>query len=385
MSDSSGLAGASQPTAFTTETKGNDTIFRLAGIWTVHTLPSMQHGLQAETQKSNRPVIIDLSEVSRLDTAGALALNEIIILLKNSGRQASIAADNEHFQKLLGQSQPVVEEKKAPSRKDSYASAFFRDVGRNVCSRAVNMGQFVGFIGLFLVTLVTILARPSKIRGTSLVWHMEQTGLRAVPIVCLLTFLIGVVVAYMGSDVLAQFGAQIFGVKLLEVTILREMGILITAIVVAGRSSSSFTAQIGSMMANQEVSALRSMGLNPMELLVMPRIMALIISMPILVFLSNLSALFGGAVAFWATMDLSFTAFVSRLHEAITMNNFLVGMIKTPVCGFCVGIVGCYQGFKASGSAESVGFLTTVAVVQAIFAVIMVDALFALFFTSIGM
>ncbi|MDL2280011.1 ABC transporter permease, partial [Desulfovibrio sp. OttesenSCG-928-G11] len=211
------------------------------------------------------------------------------------------------------------------------------------------------------------------------------TGLRAVPIVALLTFLIGLVVAYMGAQQLTMFGAQIFAVNLLEVTVMREMAVLITSIVVAGRSSSSFTAQIGAMVANEEVDALRALGLDPGAMLVVPRVMALILSLPLLVFLADIMALLGGWAALLMVMDMDLVTFITQLEKVARDNNFLAGMIKTPFFAIAIGLVGCFHGFRATGSAESVGFLTTVSVVQSIFIVILLDALFAIFFMNIGL
>jgi phospholipid/cholesterol/gamma-HCH transport system permease protein len=221
-------------------------------------------------------------------------------------------------------------------------------------------------------------------RWISLVFHMEQTGVRAVPIVSLLNFLIGMVVAYMGMEQLAKFGARIFAVRLLEVTVLREMAVLITSIVVAGRSSSSFTAQIGAMIANEEIAAIRSMGLDPTLLLVVPRVLALMLCLPMLVFVADIAALAGGAAAFWFVADMSPFAFIGELYATVNVNNFLVGIAKTPFFAMAIGLVGCFQGFRATSSAESVGFLTTVSVVQAIFLVILLNAVFAIFFAAMG-
>ncbi len=356
----------------------------LSGLWTTHTLHQVEGDFRAALYDVSGPVTIDLSALTGLDTAGALLLNQSKAILEESGRSATFTGLDERSGRLL-ETARLPEPEAAPAGPEhSLLVRFVADTGKRVLDELQMGGQLLGFLGYYLTVLGRTLLNPARLRVTSLIFHMEQTGLRAVPIVALLTFLIGMVVAYMGSEELAKFGAQVFAVNLLEVTIMREMGVLITAIVVAGRSSSSFTAQIGAMMANEEVAAMRSMGLDPMDLLVVPRVLALMLTLPMLVFLADLAALLGGAVAIWYSMDLSFGAFLTQFHNVAQLKNFMVGMVKTPVFALIIGVVGCFQGFRATASAASVGFLTTVAVVEAIFIVILTDAMFAIFFTTIG-
>lgn len=369
---------------FTLERKGGSAVFALSGSWTVDSLQNVEKHLRSSLAGSSGQgsVVIDLQGLSRLDTAGALLINESLAAVKGKGGKAELRGADEQQEALLKFSAITEEEKEEGQA--GRLTQLLQTIGKAVVASAQTAVELTGFFGQFLCSLVYLVLHPGRTRWTSLVFHMEQTGLKAIPIVSLLTFLIGVVVAYMGSQQLQKFGAQVFAVNLLEVSIMREMGVLITAIVVAGRSSSSFTAQIGAMVANEEVAAIRSMGLDPMVLLVVPRVVALLITLPFLVFIADIMALFGGAVAIQMTMDLSFTAFIAKYHEIALLQNFLVGISKTPFFAIIIGIVGCFQGFKATSSAESVGFLTTIAVVQSIFLVILADALFALFFTSIG-
>jgi phospholipid/cholesterol/gamma-HCH transport system permease protein len=330
------------------------------------------------------PLTIDLRELKRLDTAGALFLNRIGQELRASGGDCVYQGAGGPWAGLLGLAVPPGVEKtegKAPF----YPARQLERLGIAVCGAVGMLLALVAFFGSFLHSLAGIFRDPRRLRFISLVFHMEQTGLRAVPIVALLTFLIGTVVAYMGARQLQTFGAQIFAVNLLEITVLREMAVLITSIVVAGRSGSSFTAQIGAMQANEEVDALRSMGLDPNMLLVLPRVLALVFTLPLLVFLADMMALLGGALAVWYTLDINIHSFITQLYAVARTNNFLVGMIKTPFFALAIGLIGCFHGFRVSGSAESVGFLTTLAVVQSIFSVILLDALFAIFFTAIRM
>ena len=364
--------------------EGSSRRIKFRGHLTVHSLGRIEKSLLSSTDKADGSVIMDLGDLLSLDTAGALLLNQTIKCLQDQGRECLVQNTNEQQERLLQKSVlPKFEDEKSPSFSLN-VPALLESLGKKVYTLLELVTQLVEFLGRFLVMMGGIVLHPRRMRWTPLFFHMEQVGLRAVLIVSLLTFLIGLVVAYMGAQQLSMFGADIFAVNLLEITVMREMGVLITAIVVAGRSSSSFTAQIGAMVANEEVDAMRSMGLDPGILLVVPRVLALIICLPMLVFLADIMALIGGGIAIWFTIGLSFNAFISQLHQIASLNNFMVGLVKTPFFAMAIGLVGCFQGFKATSSAESVGFLTTVSVVQSIFIVILLDALFAIFFISIG-
>jgi len=242
----------------------------------------------------------------------------------------------------------------------------------------------VNFFGLTISTLVSAIAKPKRLRPVALINQIEQTGLNAVPIVSLLNFLIGIVIAYQGAVQLRKFGAEIFTIDGLAFGIPREIAVLITAIVVAGRSGSAFTAQIGTMQVNQEVDALRTVGLNPIEVLVLPRINALLITLPMLVFLADVAGLMGGALMSVLSLDLTVGQFMKRLEEVISLKHFLVGLVKAPVFAYIIAIVGCFEGLRVTGSAESVGRMTTKAVVESIVLVILADALFSILFSALG-
>jgi phospholipid/cholesterol/gamma-HCH transport system permease protein len=256
-------------------------------------------------------------------------------------------------------------------------------IGAFVASRWERFASLLGFIGLTLETLFRGLFRPRRWRVTSLIANIEQTGLDAVPIVVLLTFMVGAVVAFLGATVLANFGATIYTVNLVAFAFLREFGVLLTAILMAGRTASAFTAQIGSMKANEEVDAIRTLGLNPIELLVLPRVLALLVSLPILTFLAMLSGILGGGVVCLLVLNISPTMFLTIL-QTIEVQHLLVGLVKAPVFAFLIAVIGCLEGFKVSGSAQSVGEHTTSAVVQSIFVVILLDAVAAMFFMEMG-
>jgi phospholipid/cholesterol/gamma-HCH transport system permease protein len=243
--------------------------------------------------------------------------------------------------------------------------------------------QLLGFLGLTLQTLGRILLGQRRLRLTSTVFHMEQTGLDAVPIVALLSFLVGAVVAFLGATVLRDFGAAVFTVELVSFAFLREFGVLLTAILLAGRSGSAFTAQIGSMKSREELDAIRALGMDPVELLVVPRLLALLVMLPLLSFLAMLAGLVGGGLVGVMALDISPAAFIARLVEMTELRHLWVGLVKAPVFALLIAVVGCLEGFKVEGSAESGGRHTTSAVVQAIFLVILFDALFAIFFMQL--
>ena len=221
-------------------------------------------------------------------------------------------------------------------------------------------------------------------RWTPLVHHMQATGLDAVPIVSLMAFLIGVVLAFQGAVQLRQFGAEVFVVELIAISILRELGILLTAIIVAGRSGAAFTSAIGSMKMREEIDAMRTLGLDPVEVLVVPRVLALIITLPILGFVADMAGLIGGALMAWVELGVSPGAFRTRLNETVGVWNYAIGLIKAPFFALIIGIVGCHQGFAVEGNAESLGRLTSRSVVISIFSVILADAVFSVFFSLVG-
>jgi phospholipid/cholesterol/gamma-HCH transport system permease protein len=256
-------------------------------------------------------------------------------------------------------------------------------VGRGTADAAAGLARIIGFFGQVVVRILGTLLHPSRMRPTSLVFHMQETGLNAVPIVALMAFLIGIVIAYQGADQLRQFGAEVFVVDLIAISVLRELGILLTAIIVAGRSASAFTAAIGSMKMREEVDALTTLGLDPIQVLVLPRVLALLVMLPALALVADLAGLLGGGLMAWFTLGISPGMFRTRLLDT-DVSHFLVGLAKAPFFALIIGVVGCFQGLQVEGNAESLGRLTSRAVVQAIFMVILADASFSILFAAAG-
>jgi phospholipid/cholesterol/gamma-HCH transport system permease protein len=238
----------------------------------------------------------------------------------------------------------------------------------------------VGFLGLTLTTALKVLVQPSRLRVTSTVHHMEQVGLDAVPLVMLLSFMVGCVIAFLGATVLRDFGAEIFVVELVGIAFLREFAVLLTAILLAGRTASAFTAQIGAMQSGEEIDAIRTLGLDPIELLVLPRLFALLVMLPLLTFLAMVSGIVGGMAVSIGSLDMTPEMFTTRLHDTLEVRHFWVGLSKAPIFAAVIALIGCLEGFQTQGTAQSVGERTTSAVVQTISLVILIDAFAALFF-----
>ncbi|WLI01316.1 ABC transporter permease [Pseudomonas simiae] len=356
---------------------------RITGDWTLAhyaNLKKLSGKLDGQYDAGAR---IDLNGLGALDTAGASLLVELLgpTRIEQSAEQTDCslsAADRALLKTVYRSLNDFCVPDKAPE--EAAGIQVLARIGRAVDTVWQDSKKLLGFIGLILETFARGIFRPKRWRITPMVAHIEQTGLDAAPIVALLTFLVGAVVAFLGATVLKSFGATIFTVDLVAFSFLREFGVLLTAILIAGRTASAFTAQIGSMKANEEIDAIRTLGLDPMELLVLPRVLALLVSLPMLTFLAMLSGIVGGGVVCAVALDISPAMFLSLLQSDIGVQHFLVGMVKAPIFAFLIAAIGCLEGFKVSGSAESVGAHTTSSVVQSIFVVIVLDALAALFF-----
>ncbi|WP_341235214.1 MlaE family lipid ABC transporter permease subunit [uncultured Sulfitobacter sp.] len=327
---------------------------------------------------------IDITELSQLDTAGAWFLLDH----KKRAAQHNISLEITGASDAQAQLIKTVEKNMppddlAPAKPITIADRF-EAYGRKVV-RALRMTvELISFLGQVIATLGGIIRHPSRLRLTSVVHHCQEIGVSAVPIVALMAFLIGVVLAFQGSAQLRQFGAEVFVVDLIAISILRELGILLTAIIVAGRSGSAFTASIGSMKMREEIDAMRTLGLDPVTILVVPRVLALMLMLPALGFIADISGLIGGALMSWIELGVSPAVFQTRLVNNTDVWHFSVGMIKAPFFALIIGIIGCYEGMKVGGDAESLGRLTSASVVLSIFMVIVMDALFSVFFAVVG-
>jgi len=367
-----------------TAERDGELVVAAGGVWTIGSVAPLDDALSRLAPPPAARVALDLGGVMSLDTAGAWLLYRTVKRLREHGLDAGFRAVKPDHAILLEQvaANDVAAEVAPPT--GNAVLEMVRHLGLGTVDAAGETGRLVAFLGLVTVTLARTVVAPRRLRFTSMVHHMEQVGLNAMPIVGLISFLIGVVLAYQGAEQLRQFGAEVFVVNLIGISVLRELGILLTAIIVAGRSGSAFTAQIGSMKVREEVDAMRTLGLDPVEVLVLPRLLALVITLPLLAFFADIMGLVGGALMAWTALDISPLLFIERLNGAVSAWSFGVGIIKAPVFAFLIAIVGCFEGMRVTGSAESVGQLTTRSVVESIFLVIVVDAAFSIFFATIG-
>ncbi|HEX6957412.1 MAG TPA: MlaE family lipid ABC transporter permease subunit [Ferrovibrio sp.] len=367
------------------QTERDGTVLRLSlsGAWTLPSMADLAMQVTAVQAAGLRRAVIDTSRLDRLDTAGAVLLHRLWRRLSEQGAAVDWPQTPERYRRLLDYVAPC--EALAPQpRPGSGLIGLIVYFGWLMEFFLREARRFVAFIGRVAESAVRTVVQLKHLRLTSMVYHMEETGLRAIPIVGLLSFLIGMVMAYQGASQLQRFGAEIFVVDLIGISVLRELGVLLTAILIAGRSGSAFTAQIGTMKVNEEIAAMRTLGLDPVIVLVLPRMFALIITLPLLTFFADIMGLLGGALMAWNSLHIDPFLFFQRLHDVITLRTFVVGMIKAPVFAALIALVGCYEGLRVKGDAASVGRLTTRSVVQSIFLVILFDALFSIMFNILN-
>jgi phospholipid/cholesterol/gamma-HCH transport system permease protein len=364
-----------------------DNVLRFTGDWTLPHFAALE--VQLDRLKPQLPETpdVDFNAIGRIDTAGA---GLIAVALGPKCLQYLAANDRDiprELRALLDTVSEAVAEiyahRPAPRRNFGFVD-MLADIGNEVVHIGRLGAKLLAFIGITLETLARNILRPRRWRVTSLVAHMEQTGLDAVPIVALLSFLIGAVIAFLGATALQRYGATVFTVDLVSYAFLRELAVLLTAIILAGRTASAFTAQIGSMKVGEEVDAMRTMGLDPMELLVLPRVLALMIVTPLLTFLAMLAGVVGGALVCWFALNITPSMFISVFQTDTPLRYLWLGLAKAPIFAFMNAVIGSLEGFKVAGSAQSVGERTTSSVVQSIFLVIMVDAIAALFFMEMN-
>ncbi|MFD1912810.1 ABC transporter permease [Halodurantibacterium flavum] len=360
------------------EIREKDGAIVLTGDLTLHAAQALRDALQDVSGR------IDLSGVDRMDTSGAWVLADLRRQRQGTGDELELSGLDERRAALLETVEKTFPEDAPPA--DGHLSLTDRlaNLGQAVVGAWQHQVELAGFLGLFLARLGRSFVHPHNLRITSIVFHCHEVGLKAVPIVSLMAFLIGVVLAFQGAAQLQQFGAEVFVVDLIAVSILRELGILLTAIIVAGRTASAYTAAIGSMKMREEIDAMRTLGVDPADALLVPRMLALILMLPILGLVANLMGLIGGGLMSWIELGISPGMFRTRLLD-IDISHLLVGMIKAPVFAVIIGLVGCHGGMKVKQDAESLGQMTSRSVVTAIFTVIVADALFSIFFQRVDM
>ncbi len=369
-----------------TATQGDRLSVIADGSWTATQAAVLEPMVDAVQAGTNiRTMLLDLHGIAEIDTYGACLLERLIRRWREDGKEANVSGLEDRFRGLVAQVDRLGDEISQPIEEKSTRLAALEELGRGIFNSGRYAVTFLTMLGAVGDALLRVLLDPRRLRFTSLVNQLDRVGLKAVPIVLLITFLIGGIISQQGIFQLRKFGAESYAVDLVGILVLREIGVLIVAIMVAGRSGSSYTAELGSMKMREEIDALRTMGLDPAEVLILPRVIALVVALPILTLLGSLSALYGGGVVAWLYGGMSPAIFIARLKDAISVTHFEVGIIKAPFMALVIGIVACAEGLKVQGSAESLGLQTTSSVVKSIFLVIVLDGFFAIFFASIGM
>jgi len=369
---------------FTLSEEGGRTVFAVTGDWIVSEIGKIDARLRALASR-NMPVVLDISALHKIDTAGAYILDRTLQAMGIEGAPV-VEGAHKSAEELIARVRLARQTPPDGERPHFGVKAAVERIGRGTQHMLEEGWSTLSFFGETLVTTARMIANPLKMRWTALFSVMERAGFDAIPIIAFLSFFIGIVLAYMGAFTLSSYGggAEVWTVEMVGFIVMREFGVLITAIILAGRTNSAFTAQIGAMGMRQEVDAMRTLGLSPVEVLVVPRVIALVIMTPILTFVSVLSALFGALMICWFSLDVNPSVFVQRTQDYVPLQNFWVGLSKAPVFGFVVAMIGCRQGLSVEGSVQSLGARTTTSVVQALFSIIVINAFFAIFYMELG-
>ena len=358
----------------------------VSGPWTAAQSGSLEQLVAASPSINAQrgKVTIDISGVDHLDTLGAWLLERLMRGYEHQELNPTFVGVPERFRGLLDKIHNVNRHAPVLQSKKSRLTAALESTGRGAAGLYGDLLFFLTMLGAIGVSIATTLARPRSLRITSAIYHLYRVAWQAIPIIALITFLIGGIIAQQGIFHFRKFGADAYVVDMVGILVLREIGVLIVSIMIAGRSGSAYTAELGSMKMREEIDALRTMGLDVVQVLILPRIIALVCALPILTFLGSMAALYGGGLVAWIYGGMSPDIFMARLREAVSLTHFEVGIIKAPFMALVIGIVASVEGLQVKGSAESLGQKTTTSVVKSIFLVIVLDGCFAMFFASIG-
>ena len=347
------------------------------GEWNLESVRQIEKKLR--NTPCDKKIIWDMSKITEFDSAGVLLFIEYFERFKNETEVEVIGytqKQKEMYALLTKDIVPLVPPKEVN---------FFENLGKQTMELLSDIREFITFVGHLALTFFHILRHPKELRIKEIVYHIHQSGFNALLIIGLTSFLVGMVISYQGSVQLAKFGADMFIVDSVAISITRELGPMITAIVIAGRSGSAYTAEIGAMKITEEIAAMRTMGLDPYAFLVLPRIIALMVALPLLIFFADIIGILGGMVASDMQLGISMSQFTQRLYEVLEVKHYILGMIKGPVFAFIIASIGCFRGFQVSNNTESIGLHTTASVVNSIFLVIAFDAIFSVIYTELGL
>jgi phospholipid/cholesterol/gamma-HCH transport system permease protein len=367
--------------------EGDRVALAATGAWTADAAVALESLVEDTVRRyqAARRVDIDLARLERLDTFGAWLIERLTRTFAARGSTARIVNLTDADRGLIEEVRLVNRTPPRAGRSDNHVVVVLDAIGRAIAEIGGSLLLIAQLFGAVTTAIAGTIVHPARLRFTSTIHHLERVGWRAVPIILLSTFLIGAIIAQQGIFHFRTFGAEVFVVDMVGILVLREVGVLIVCVMVAGRSGSAYTAELGAMKMREEIDALRTMGLDPVEVLVLPRIVALVIAVPLLTFLGSMAALYGAGLVCWLYGGMTPEIFLERLRQAIWVQTFAVGMIKAPFMALTIGLVACVEGFNVDGSAASLGLKTTASVVKSIFLVIVLDGFFAMFFASIGM
>ncbi len=360
-------------------------IVHVSGVLTKDNIDKIYSSVKKLKQTSLVFIELECSKVTLLDNAGALLLVDLIAFHTQQKSSATLTNLDKSFQSMLIFARKNLRQKiSLKSNKSSSIVTFTNNLGASVISPIDSFILFLSFFGETFAQFFRLMLKPWLFRIKATIAHIEKSGAKALPIVALTSFLVGLVIAYQGAGQLAKFGANIFIVDMVSISVFRELAPLITAIVIAGRSASSYTAEIGTMKITEEIDAMRTMGFDPVRFLVLPRVMALVISMPLIVFFADIVGVFGGMIVADSQLGISFHEFIIRARDVVEIKHLMIGLIKAPFFGLLIALIGCFRGFQVTGSTESIGHYTTISVVNAIFWVIACNAIISVVLTEVG-
>ena len=359
----------------------------LSGSWTARGIGTIEPQFEALSVRSKSDLVVDGARIEALDTAGAWVLQKLLQRLRDEGTAVKLRDLRPEFAKLLEAvgGQKTADQTDIPFPVANAPPSKLEGLGRSAAAAFEQTVALLGFVGESAVVLAGSVVHPARFRWRPVLYNIRSAGVNALPIVGLLSFMLGIVVAYQGAGQLRQYGANIFVADLVGLSMLREFAPLITAIIIAGRSGSAYAAQIGTMSVTEEIDAMRTLGIAPLDVLVLPKILALLIALPLLTVFADVLGVFGGMIMARAQLGVGFDEFLDRFVKAVSITDYLIGICKAPVFAAIIAVVGCFQGFRTKGGADSVGRQTTRSVVQSIFLVIVADALFSVAFSALDL